>query len=144
MTLLFHTQVTIYFYFWKFWLSASVISNIIGCQPRRIWSVIRHGTRYPKRKVIDAINIHLTNIRNDIFDKRNPKLCPHDIERLRSWASQLNADEEKYLAYEGNDELLDLAERIQNRFPSILSEEYNEEFYKVSSSDIKTILMLTN
>lgn len=94
--------------------------------------VIRHGTRHPKRKVIESINIHLTNLRNEIVDKRNPKLCPNDIERLRSWESQIIVDEEKYLTYEGNDELLQLGERVQNRFPSLLPEQFSESFYKVS------------
>lgn len=98
---------------------------------------MRHGTRYPKRSVIHAINDHLTNIRNEIFEKRKPRLCPNDIERLRSWKSELNVDEEKWLTYEGNDELLQLAERIQNRFPSILPEQFSETFYKVSQRLVK-------
>ncbi|KAJ6636219.1 Multiple inositol polyphosphate phosphatase 1 [Pseudolycoriella hygida] len=106
-----------------------------GCHPRRIWSVIRHGTRNPKRKIIDAINIKLTNIRNEIIERRNPKLCPQDIERLRSWESQINVDEEKHLTYEGNDELLQLAERVQNRFPSILPEQFDESSYKFKFTD---------
>lgn len=93
---------------------------------------MRHGTRYPKKSVIHAINNHLTSIRNEIFEKRKPNLCPKDFERLRSWNSQLNVDEEKHLTLEGNDELLQLAERIQNRFPLLLPEQFSENFYKVS------------
>lgn len=95
--------------------------------------VIRHGTRNPKRKVINAINVHLRNIRNEIIEKRNPKLCSYDIERLRTWESQVNVDEEKHLTFEGNDELLQLAERYQKRFPSLLPELFDEKFYKVIS-----------
>lgn len=94
--------------------------------------VIRHGTRNPKRKVIDSINVHLANIRNEMMEKGNPKLCPGDIERLRKWESQVNVEEEKHLTYEGQDELLQLAERIQNRFPSLLPEQFSENLYKVS------------
>lgn len=94
--------------------------------------VIRHGTRNPKRKVIDSINVHLANIRNEMMEKGNPKLCPGDIERLRKWESQVNVEEEKHLTYEGQDELLQMAERIQNRFPSLLPEQFSENLYKVS------------
>ncbi|XP_037050361.1 multiple inositol polyphosphate phosphatase 1 [Bradysia coprophila] len=111
-----------------------------GCQPRRIWSVIRHGTRNPKRKVIYAINVHLANVRNHIIDQRNPKLCPHDLERLRNWRSQVNVDEEKHLTYEGSDELLQLAERIQNRFPSLLPEQYDQQLYKFKFTDSQRTL----
>lgn len=110
------------------------------CQPRKIWSVIRHGTRNPKRKVINAINAHLTNIRNYIVEQRNPQLCPHDLERLRNWTSQINVDEEKHLTYEGSDELLQLAERIQNRFPTLLPEKFDERLYKFKFTDSQRTL----
>lgn len=77
--------------------------------------------------------------------KRHPKLCPHDIEQLRSWESQLNAAEEKHLTYEGNDELLQLAERVQNRFPSLLPDRFSKRFYKVSlGSMYKSALLRAN
>lgn len=78
------------------------------------------------------MNGHLTDVRNKIFDEgRNPKLCSGDIERLREWVSQVNASEEKHLTYEGIDELIELAERVQKRFPSLLPEQFDEDMYKV-------------
>lgn len=82
--------------------------------------------------MIDAINIHLANIRNEIVEMRKPNLCPLDIERLRNWTSQVTVDEQKHLTFEGMDELIQLGERVQNRFPSLLPERFNETLYKVS------------
>lgn len=67
-----------------------------------------------------------------MIERRNPRLCPHDMERLRNWQSRINSEEEKHLTFEGYDELLQLAERIQNRFPTLLPEQFSEKLYKVS------------
>jgi multiple inositol-polyphosphate phosphatase/2,3-bisphosphoglycerate 3-phosphatase len=42
--------------------------------------------------------------------------------------------DEKRLAHEGEDEMVELAERFQNRFPQILPEVYTNSTFKVQSS----------
>lgn len=76
-----------------------------------------------------------------MIEKRNPKLCPEDIELLRTWQSQINVDEPSHLTYEGKDELLQLAERIQKRFPSLLPEQFDEKLYKVSARITQRLIL---
>lgn len=75
---------------------------------------------------------HLTNIRDQIIEKQfDGKLCDSDIELFRQWEPNLNENESKHLVLEGTDELIGLAERIQSRFPSIISDIYNNNTFKV-------------
>lgn len=49
---------------------------------------------------------------------------------LQKWTLTISPDEEKILLVEGEDELLELAERMQNRFPDLLVENYDPLHYK--------------
>lgn len=51
--------------------------------------------------------------------------------KLKKWASQIEESEHKILAHEGENEMLELAERYQNRFPDVLPEIYLNSSYKV-------------
>lgn len=55
-----------------------------------------------------------------------------DLDLFRSWSVKLKDKDEKKLTHEGEDEMLLLAERLQNRFPKILSNIYSDTSYKVS------------
>ncbi|XP_039496825.1 multiple inositol polyphosphate phosphatase 1 [Drosophila santomea] len=102
-----------------------------GCHPTRIWSIIRHGTRNPSESVILQAQNRLSEIKNRILDQPNPPICTAELRKLRQWHwMHLNATEdEKLLVAEGEDELIELAERMQKRFPDILPELYNPEWY---------------
>ena len=100
-----------------------------GCYPERIWSVIRHGTRNPSKKVIAQIKIQLKSLRDSILSSKNSNLCPKHLESLRKWNFTVLEEEEKYLVAEGEDELIELAERMQNRFPKLMPEVYNPKQY---------------
>ncbi|XP_020805718.1 multiple inositol polyphosphate phosphatase 1 [Drosophila serrata] len=102
-----------------------------GCHPTRIWSIIRHGTRNPSESVILQAQNRLEEIKTLILEQSHPNLCSEDVEKLRRWSwKHLNASEdEKLLVAEGEDELINLAERMQNRFPSVLPDIYSPEWY---------------
>lgn len=103
--------------------------NIDGCQPTRIWSIIRHGTRNPGRKDIKKAKKVLSKHQAAILNNPNTKLCPKELDKLKSWYLKAEPENEKFLVAEGEDELIELAERMQKRFPSILVSEYSPSHY---------------
>ncbi|XP_017089699.2 multiple inositol polyphosphate phosphatase 1 [Drosophila bipectinata] len=102
-----------------------------GCRPTRIWSIIRHGTRNPSEKVILQAQTRLAEIKEEILKQSNPNLCAGELKKLRKWSwNFLNAaEDEKLLVAEGEDELTELAERMQNRFPNLLPDIYDPGWY---------------
>ncbi|XP_037726994.1 multiple inositol polyphosphate phosphatase 1 [Drosophila subpulchrella] len=102
-----------------------------GCHPTRIWYIIRHGTRNPSEAVILQAQNRLSEIKKSILDQPKPPICSAELKRLRQWSwKHLNATEdEKLLVAEGEDELIELAERMQKRFPDLFPELYSPEWY---------------
>lgn len=131
-------------YFWKHlatktpyrYVANNNNSQIVfdGCNPHKIWAVLRHGTRYPGEKFINKVNVDLVEIQQLIiknFDDNNSKLCPDSINKIKEWSPQMNISNSKKLAHEGEDEMIELAERFQERFPSLLQNEYSNSTFKV-------------
>lgn len=77
------------------------------------------------------MNTDLYSFKDQILRKGN--LCDNDKDAFRDWESHLSEDEEKNLVQEGEDELIDLAERFQKRFPDLLAEVYDNSTYKVGT-----------
>lgn len=65
----------------------------------------------------------------------NSLLCDSDKSLFKPWKCELKEAKEKLLVYEGEIELLEMAERFQNRFPGLLSEFYDNSTYKVFKCD---------
>ncbi|PSN39586.1 hypothetical protein C0J52_18755 [Blattella germanica] len=104
-----------------------------GCEPLRIWMMIRHGTRYPSSKVIRLMRERLPQIRDSILQNhksKRGKLCNEEIAELQAWSPHVEEADQKRLSHEGEDEMVELAERFQNRFPQILPEVYNNSTFK--------------
>ncbi|XP_014102497.1 multiple inositol polyphosphate phosphatase 1 [Bactrocera oleae] len=99
------------------------------CRPTRIWSVIRHGMRNPSKEHIEGAKSRLVRLKKEILTNAQTKLCPEELARLRRWHFDANSEEEKYLTIEGEKELEELAERMQNRFPKLLVDEYDPNLY---------------
>lgn len=125
-----------------------------GCEPVKIWMVIRHGTRLPSRSLINDMTNKLPRLRDRIIhnsatsSKLNlsvyiavriilyfveVQLSEEALEAIRDWHLQIKPEDAKILSYEGEDEMLNLAERMQMRFPTILSNIYSNTSYKVST-----------
>lgn len=79
------------------------------------------------------MNTDLYKFQDQIIRKSH--LCDKDKEAFTAWESYLNEDEEKNLVAEGEDELIELGERYQMRFPDLLSEQYDNSTYKVRPSN---------
>ncbi|XP_067638914.1 multiple inositol polyphosphate phosphatase 1 [Eurosta solidaginis] len=100
-----------------------------GCQPTRIWSVIRHGTRNPSKEHIEGAKVKLLRLKENILLNPLTNLCLDELTRLRLWHFNVSSEEEKYLTPEGVDELIELAERMQKRFPYLLPDQYDPNLY---------------
>lgn len=120
-----------------------------GCTATRIWSVIRHGTRRPNRRILHAMSNRLVQWRQSIVDRhRNAdaseqRLCDRDVHRFEQWQPRVAESDEMQLADEGHTELVQLAERMQLRFGDLLPDVYrNESFLVCAQSEKDTINIL--
>lgn len=104
-----------------------------GCHPMKIWSMIRHGTRNPSNDIIRRMNDHLPSLRDKIVlhhKEGKGSLCGDEVRQLSKWAPGLEESENKKLTHEGEDELIELGERFQKRFPELLPEIYSNSSFK--------------
>ncbi|XP_032594962.1 multiple inositol polyphosphate phosphatase 1 isoform X4 [Drosophila grimshawi] len=101
-----------------------------GCHPTRVWAIIRHGTRNPSESVILHAKRRLTEIKALLLKQSEPNFCADELNQLRHWNwDHIDANDEKLLVAEGEDELIELAERMQSRFPNLLPDIYNPEWF---------------
>ncbi|CAH2086293.1 unnamed protein product [Euphydryas editha] len=104
-----------------------------SCKDVKIWMIIRHGTRLPSAKDIVGMNTTLNNLKYEILLKNKQGKGPLKKDHLKlfeKWKSDISVDEEKYLTLEGQDEMIQLAERMQKRFPNAIKHKYNNKHFK--------------
>ncbi|GLV32949.1 Multiple inositol polyphosphate phosphatase 2 [Carabus blaptoides fortunei] len=83
--------------------------------------------------MINDMTENLPRLRDQILSNSatsKVQLTEHALRAIRDWHVQINADDEKLLTHEGEDEMLNLAERMQLRYPTILSDIYSNTSYK--------------
>ncbi|XP_068629831.1 multiple inositol polyphosphate phosphatase 1 [Battus philenor] len=103
------------------------------CQDVKIWMVIRHGTRLPSAKDIIGMNNTLRDLKYEILRQHKIKTGPLNSKQLddfEEWSNSLEISKEKFLTYEGQDEMILLAERTQRRFPNAVKKEYNNKSFE--------------
>jgi len=110
------------------------------CEDRQVWSIIRHGTRYPSKKAIRYITQDVLEIRDRIVRSPKTKLCKDDIKNLKSWNLSVDASLKKDLHKEGIEELIFLGERMLDRHPSLL-QEYHHSHYIFRATDTQRALV---
>lgn len=111
------------------------------CQPKKIWMVIRHGTRYPGSLLINNINTRLVEIQKLVeenFKSQKDKLCESHAKNITLWKAQFDIANEKVLSHEGEDEMVELGERFLNRLPTLLDNEYSNSSFSVSKIKCKS------
>lgn len=104
-----------------------------GCTPKKIWLVIRHGTRYPGKEYVRSMIKKLPELQQLILDsyaKNETQLIDDVATLLSEWKVTFTEDDIKNLTEEGENEMIDLAERYQSRFPSLMPEVYDNQTYK--------------
>lgn len=109
-----------------------------GCSPSKIWMIIRHGTRNPSHSFIENMNTRLPEIK-DLILKYNTIssefLHNSDLIALQKWQVKLAKKDSKKLTHEGQNEMIDIAERMQSRFPSLFSNIYSSTSYMFKYTD---------
>lgn len=111
--------------------------KFVGCTEKKIWMMIRHGTRFPNKKDIKLMKNDLSDVQEKIikkFEKNHSELSSDFIRRLSKWKFSVKKDQAQHLTEEGENELIDLAERMQSRFPTLFVDNYKKELFKVTLS----------
>ncbi|XP_043281784.1 multiple inositol polyphosphate phosphatase 1 [Venturia canescens] len=107
--------------------------NFVGCKPKKIWLLVRHGTRYPGKKwtlkmLKDLPTIWDSILESHSLEQRN--LSQEEIELFQKWKFRFSDQDIMHLTEEGEKELVGIAERFQSRFPSIMPEIYTNQTFK--------------
>lgn len=102
----------------------------VGCEPSKIWMLIRHGTRNPNAKLIRKMNERLQEIQQLILDGNLEELTSKSF--FQNWKPNISEDDMKKLTHEGEEEMLHLAKRMQNRLPNLFPKLFTNSSYQVS------------
>ncbi|XP_066595136.1 multiple inositol polyphosphate phosphatase 1 [Prorops nasuta] len=103
------------------------------CLEKKIWLIVRHGTRYPGKKYVPRLNKQLSNIQEAVIQNYNEgtiNLTKDIINEFKNWSFDITIEDIMLLHTEGKNEMIDLAERFQSRFPSIMPEIYDNQTYR--------------
>lgn len=101
--------------------------------------ILRHGTRYPSKKYVPRIIDELPQLQHLILKNyKNGKtnLSVDDAALFEKWKVPFSQRDTMKLAVEGENEMIDLGERYQARFPSLMPEAYSNQTYRVGIANI--------
>jgi len=118
-------------------LSSPVEVKVSNCTAMHLWTVVRHGTRYPSKQAIklmqeDLGHMHV-RIMEAVKDGRS-SLCNEDVEEMKKWKVEVREDQAKLLHPEGEREMVLLGERWLNRLGDLLVN-YEEDLYRLRSTN---------
>jgi len=105
--------------------------SVPGCTAEHLWTVVRHGTRYPSVKAIKLMTQTLPELRDRIV--KSGQVCPEDLRLLQDWRVDLDVSQEKQLHSEGEREMVLLGHRWRLRLPALLSA-YSESLFRLRST----------
>ncbi|XP_072743794.1 multiple inositol polyphosphate phosphatase 1 isoform X2 [Anoplolepis gracilipes] len=103
------------------------------CVEKKIWLILRHGTRYPGKKYIPRMINELPEWQHIIlqnYKQNTTSLSANDAALFKKWKMSLAERDMMKLTLEGENEMIDLGERYQARFPSLMPETFNNQTYK--------------
>ena len=101
------------------------------CEPLHLWTVVRHGTRYPSVKAINLMTNTLPGLRDKIVAAG--KLCHQELRLLQDWKVFLDESLEKKLHEEGEREMMLLGHRLRQRLPDLL-QQYEETKFNMRTT----------
>lgn len=67
----------------------------------------------------------------DNYKQSKTECTEEDIDLFKEWKITFTEDDVMKLAEEGEDEMIDIGERYQSRFPTLMPEIYDNQTYKV-------------
>ncbi|KYN27390.1 PREDICTED: multiple inositol polyphosphate phosphatase 1 [Trachymyrmex cornetzi] len=103
------------------------------CVEKKIWLIFRHGTRYPGKKYIPRMIEDLPELQHVIlknYENGATNLSADEAALFKKWKLTFTQGNMMKLAVEGENEMIDLGERYQARFPSLMPEAFNNQTYK--------------
>lgn len=112
---------------------------------KKIWLILRHGTRYPGKKYIPRMINELPQLQCIIlenYENNITSLSTDDAALFKKWKLSITQRNMMKLAVEGENEMIDLGERYQARFPSLMPEAYNNQTYRVCIAKYSTMLYM--
>lgn len=110
---------------------------------KKIWLILRHGTRYPGKKYISRMIDDLPELQHVILQNYKngaTNLSADDAALFREWKLSFVRGNTMKLAVEGENEMIDLGERYQARFPSLMPEAFNNQTYRVCTAKYPNVL----
>ncbi|CRK90630.1 CLUMA_CG004332, isoform A [Clunio marinus] len=86
-------------------------------EPKKIWSILRHGTRLPSKKVISKYQ-SLVHIRDELLEN-STLLSDQQRHAFKNWKPMdIQLEHQKFITKEGEQEHLLLGTRFRKRFPT--------------------------
>lgn len=67
----------------------------------------------------------------DNYKENESEFTDEDIDLFKGWKITFNEDDIMKLAEEGENEMIDIGERYQSRFPTLMPEIYDNQTYRV-------------
>lgn len=67
----------------------------------------------------------------DNYKENESEFTDEDIDLFKEWKITFNEDDIMKLAEEGENEMIDIGERYQSRFPTLMPEIYDNQTYRV-------------
>lgn len=96
------------------------IQNYQNFEPKKIWAIVRHGTRLPGKKIISKYN-GLVDIKDQILAK-SKALSDQQREALERWKPMnIDLEQQKFLTKQGEQEQFQLGARFRERFPKLFN-----------------------
>lgn len=93
----------------------------------KAWSILRHGTRLPSKKVISRYQ-GLVEIRDELL-KNSSSLTSYQREAFSKWnPMEMKVEHQKFLTKQGEQEHLKLGSRFRERFPTFFNESTSYTF----------------
>lgn len=129
-------MIKVLFFFYS--INNKLLSKLfIGCISKKIWLLLRHGTRYPGKKYASSMIENLPKLKKIILDnykENKTKFTKEEAVLFKEWKISFSKDNIMKLTEEGEDEMIDIGERYQSRFPNLMPEIYNNQTYKVNNN----------
>ncbi|KAJ6638015.1 Multiple inositol polyphosphate phosphatase 1 [Pseudolycoriella hygida] len=120
------------------------IYDMPGCTAQKIWTLVRHGTRYPSPQSMLELE-KLENLRDEVvrlYDENNSlpaigSLYKNDLQLITEWSWDKNITEryDEFLTVSGWNEIRDLAMVYKSVFPSLIGDSYSAEKFHFRHTD---------
>ncbi|KAJ8731981.1 hypothetical protein PYW08_014711 [Mythimna loreyi] len=102
-----------------------------GCEPINVWTIMRHGKKYPGSTFLQHIKdvLYLKDYIISNYDNGNSSLCAQDVDSFREWTIEEKfINEPNTVTNEGYQEMLRFGSRLKEVLPEIFNDLKEEEY----------------